>query len=63
MLTNYALALVAVNKKEYALHILDEIINEYFSNNVKCKDTVCYSAALLNRAYIYLNDGDYMQAY
>lgn len=63
MLTNYALALVAVNKKEYALHILDEIINEYFSNNMRCKDTVCYSAALLNRAYIYFNDDDYMQAY
>lgn len=63
MLTNYALALSAVNQKEYAIHILDEIINEYFSNNMRCSDTVCYSAALLNRAYIYFNDGDYMQAY
>ena len=63
MLTNYALALDALNQKEYALHILDEIVNEYFSDSLRCSDTVCYSAALLNRAYMYMNNGDYMPAY
>lgn len=63
MLTNYALSLNAVGLKANAIDILDEINNDYLNNNIICKDTVCYSAALLNRAYIYLNDKDYMQAY
>lgn len=60
--TNYALILYQYGDTEKAISILDNLINIYYSGNNKCSDEVVYSAALLNRAYIHIQNQEYFAA-
>ena len=63
MKTNYSIILNAIGNSEKAIGILDEIVDDYYSNNFKCSDLVPYSAALLNRAYVHICNKEYLLAY
>lgn len=60
--TNYALILYQYGDTEKAISILDNLINIYYSGNNKCSDEIVYSAALLNRAYIHIQNQEYFAA-
>lgn len=62
MQTNYALILYKLGYTEKATKILEEIIEIYYSGINKCSDEVVYSAALLNRAYIHIQEKEYFAA-
>lgn len=62
MKTNYALILYSLGKEERAINILDSVINTYHFADDKCLDEVVYSAAMLNRAYIHINNGEFLDA-
>jgi tetratricopeptide (TPR) repeat protein len=59
---NLALNLYKCGQKTEAKRRLDCIINEYNSQNTRT-DTAVYSAAMVNRGYIYLVEEDYINAY
>lgn len=59
---NLALIMYRNNQKAEAERRLDTIIDEYNMGNI-VTDTAAYSAAMVNRAYIYLNDEQYLKAY
>ncbi len=62
METNYALILDSMGDTEYAIKLLDDLIAEYDSNNRRSSDTVPYSAAMLNRAYLHIKEEEYLDA-
>ncbi len=59
---NLALIMYRNNQKSEAEKRLDAIIDEYTMGNI-VTDTAAYSAAMVNRAYIYFNDKQYLKAY
>lgn len=61
--TNYSIVLDAIGNNKEATSILDIIIEDYFNNNLKCNDLVAYSSALLNRAFLYIKNNNYLKAY
>lgn len=61
--TNYSLVLNALGNNKKATNILDCIIEDYTNNNLKCNDLVAYSGALLNRAFFYIENKEYIKAY
>lgn len=60
--TNIALSLFSLDKAEDAINLLDEFIQEYNNGNWRTKDTLLYSAAMINRAYIHFRKFEYFKA-
>ena len=59
---NYALVLDVFGDTKQAVEILDTIIADYDTGNPSCQDTVAYSSAMLNRAYIHIKHNEYSAA-
>lgn len=61
MKTNLALSLYSLGKDDDAVDLLDEFIQEYNTEKQRTKDTLLYSSAMINRAYIHLKKSEYFK--
>lgn len=59
--TNLALSLYSLGKDDDAIDLLDEFVLEYGTEKQRTKDTLLYSSAMINRAYIYLEKSEYFK--
>lgn len=59
--TNLAVSLYSLGQDGDAIDLLDEFIQEYNTKKQRTRDTLLYSAAMINRAYIYLKKSEYFK--
>lgn len=59
--TNLALSLYYLGKEDDAIELLDEFVQEYATEKQRTKDTLIYSSAMINRAYIHLEKFEYFK--
>lgn len=60
--TNLALSVYSIGNITESSRILDELITEYESGNMRSRDTLVYCAAMINRGYIAYCENDYFKA-
>lgn len=59
--TNLALSLYSLGKDGDAIDLLNEFVKEYDTEKQRTKDTLLYSSAMINRAYIHLEKSEYFK--